>query len=126
VTPVEMIRASYSSSCIGPSSRPTATVLADRSTPVSVPWTVRTRSRPLNLSNEIQLCLAQWSGLLIRHPSSWPLTNAGLAEIPTTCMSVARLASRIAVSTPLSPRPAMTTRLRFMPARSVEAMWSYS
>jgi hypothetical protein len=60
----------------------------------------------LNRSNGTQLRLAQWSGPLIRHPSSWPLTNAGLAEIPTTCMSVARLASRIAVSTPLSPRPA--------------------
>ena len=81
---------------------------AARSTPVNVPWTVRTRSSARNRSNGIQLARAHSSGRLSRHPSSWPLTNAGLAEMPTTSACLAR---RMAVRTPLSPSPAMTMRL---------------
>ena len=51
---------------------------------------------------------ARGSGPDSRDPSSGPLTKAGLAEIPTT--SACR-ASLIAVRTPLSPSPAMKTRL---------------
>src|ERR1700739_2571732 len=41
-------------------------------------------------------------------PSSWPLTSAGLTEIPTTSACRDR---RIAVKRPTSPSPAMTMRL---------------
>jgi hypothetical protein len=108
VTPVEMISASYSSSDDDPSSPRTKTVRAARSTPFNVPWTVRTRSSARNRSNGIQLARAHSSGRLSRHPSSCPLTNAGLAEMPTTSACLAR---RMAVRTPLSPSPAMTMRL---------------
>lgn len=75
--------------------------------------TVRTLSRPRNLSNEIQFARAHSCGRASRQPNSCPLTNAGLVEIPTTS---AWRANRIAVSTPLSPRPAITTR-RSIPTR---------
>ena len=114
VTPVEMTSASYVSAELEPSSCRTRTLRAARSSPVKVPWTVRTRSRPRNLSNGIQLARAQSCGRDSRQPSSCPLTNAGLAEIPITS---AWRASLIAVSTPLSPRPAMTMRLRFIPTQ---------
>ena len=69
---------------VEPSASCTATVRAARSTPVRVPCTARTRSRPRKRPNGIQLCRAQSSGRANRQPSSCPVTSPGLAEMPTT------------------------------------------